>query len=69
MKTLKGKLGDSLHIAVTIASKDVADALRNRNTRTNILLLVGLVAFFHWGLTVRPFDKNYDVCYICLLQF
>jgi len=61
MKTLKERLGDGLHIAVTIASKDVADALRNRNTRTNILLLVGLVAFFHWGLTVRPFDRQHEV--------
>ena len=61
MNTALGELTDSLYIGWTIASKDIVDALKNKATRTNIILLVGLVAFFYWGLTVRPFDKRIDV--------
>lgn len=55
------KIRDSLYIAWTIALKDVRDAIKNRSTRTNILALIGLVLFFYWASTLRPFDKRVDV--------
>jgi ABC-2 type transport system permease protein len=55
------KISKSLNIAWTIAIKDVRDAIKNRSTRTNILVLIGLVVFFYWGSTIRPFDKQVDV--------
>ena len=61
MKTLLEKWMDSLYIGWTIAWKDIVDALKNKATRTNIIVLVGLVGFFYWGLTLRPFDKNIEM--------
>ena len=55
------KISDSLYIAWTIAIKDVRDAFKNRAIRTNILVLIGLVLFFYWSSTIRPFDKRVDV--------
>ena len=55
------KISESLYIAWTIAVKDVRDAIKNRATRTNILVLIGLVLFFYWSSTIRPFDKREDV--------
>jgi len=55
------KISESLYIAWTIAVKDVRDAFKNRSTRTNILILIGLVVFFYWSSTIRPFDKREDV--------
>ncbi len=55
------KISESLYIAWTIAIKDVRDAFKNRATRTNILILIGLVLFFYWSSTIRPFDKREDV--------
>ena len=59
----KDKFVDTLQIAWTIAWKDIQDALKNKNTRTNILIVMGLVVFFYWGSTPRPFDKRIDVAY------
>ena len=55
------KIRDSLYIAWTIAAKDVQDAFKNKATRTNILVLIGLVFFFYWMSSIRPFDKRVDV--------
>jgi len=55
------KITDSLYIAWTIAQKDITDALKNKNTRTNILLVMGLVVFFFWASTIRPWDKSIEV--------
>ncbi|MFX0145152.1 MAG: ABC transporter permease [Candidatus Hodarchaeota archaeon] len=52
---------DSLYMAWAIGSKDIVDALKNKNTRTNIVLLIFIVAFFYWSSTPRPFDKKIDV--------
>ena len=52
---------DSLYMAWAIGSKDIVDALKNKNTRTNIVLLVFIVVFFYWSSTPRPFDKKIDV--------
>jgi len=56
MKTLL----DNLYIAWAIGSKDIVDALKNKGTRTNIILMAGLVVFFWWASTLRPFDKRID---------
>ena len=51
---------DNLYVAWAIASKDIMDALKNKNTRTNIILMMGMVVFFWWASTPRPFDKRID---------
>jgi ABC-2 type transport system permease protein len=55
------KIGDALYFAWTIALKDVRDAFKNKATRTNILVLIGMVFFFYWMSNLRPFDKRVDV--------
>jgi len=55
------RITDSLYIAWTIAKKDIADALKNKNTLTNILLVIGMVVFFFWASTIRPWDKSIEV--------
>jgi ABC-type Na+ efflux pump permease subunit len=44
----------------TIGSEDIVDAVRNKDTRTNIILIMGMVVFFYWASTLRPFDKRID---------
>jgi len=51
---------DNLYMAWAIGSKDIVDALKNKNTRTNIILIIGTVVFFWWASTPRPFDKRID---------
>jgi ABC-type Na+ efflux pump permease subunit len=51
---------DNLYMIWTIGSKDIVDALKNKNTRTNIILIMGLLGFFYWASTLRPFDKRID---------
>jgi len=60
MKPLE-KLTDSLYIAWTIGRKDIVEALKNKNTRINIVVLLGLVIFFYWMSTPRPFDERINV--------
>ncbi len=60
MKPLE-KFTDSLYIAWTIARKDIVEALKNKNTRINIVILLGLIVFFYWMSTPRPFDKRINV--------
>ena len=55
------KISDGLYYAWTIALKDVRDSFKNKATRTNILVLIGLVFFFYWMSNLRPFDKRVDV--------
>jgi hypothetical protein len=47
-------------MAWAIGSKDIVDALKNKSTRTNIILMAILVVFFWWASTLRPFDKRID---------
>lgn len=61
MSALNISVADHLFVAWTIALKDIGDALRNKNSRTNILLIAGLVVFFYWGTTIRPWDRSVDV--------
>ncbi len=58
---MKAKLMDSLYMAWAIGLKDIVDAMKNKATRTNIILMAGLVVFFWWASTLRPFDKKIDV--------
>ena len=57
---MKTKLMDNLYVAWAIGLKDIADALKNKATRTNIILMAGLVVLFYWASTPRPFDKRID---------
>ena len=57
MKTLL----DSLYFAWTIGTKDILDALKNKNSRSNIIVMVGMVVFFYWMGILRPFDKAVSV--------
>lgn len=61
MKSNTNNLTDSLYTSWTIAAKDLLDALKNKNTRLNLLLMVGFVVLFYWLSTLRPFDKEIDV--------
>jgi ABC-2 type transport system permease protein len=54
-------LADTVYVARAIAAKDIADALKNKGTRTNILLIMGMLLFFYWASTLRPFDRRIDV--------
>ena len=57
---MKTKLMDNLYVAWAIGLKDIVDALKNKATRTNIILIMGMVVFFYWASTLRPFDKRID---------
>lgn len=61
MDTLRMSWKDSAYNALTIAAKDIVDALKNKNTRLNIIVITAMVGFFHWSLTLRPFDKQIDI--------
>ena len=54
MKTLL----DTLYIAWIIGTKDILDALKNKSSRSNIIIMVGMVVFFYWMGILRPFDKR-----------
>mgnify|MGYP001826301519 FL=1 len=55
------KFIDSLYIAWAIASKDILDVLKNWSTLINLIVIIGLVVFFYWASTVRPWDKRMEV--------
>jgi len=57
MKTLM----DTLYIAWIIGTKDILDALKNKSSRSNLIILVGIVVFFYWLGSLRPFDKDVSV--------
>ncbi|HEY46424.1 MAG TPA: ABC transporter permease [Anaerolineae bacterium] len=61
MSAITRNFMDNIYMAWAIGSKDIVDALKNKNTRTNIALLVFIVVFFYWSSTPRPFDKKIDV--------
>lgn len=52
---------DNLHMAWTIARKDIGDALKHKGTRANILVMLVLVVFNYGISTVRPWDKSIEV--------
>jgi drug efflux transport system permease protein len=57
MKTLM----DTLYIAWMIGTKDILDALKNKSSRNNILIMLVMVVFFYWFSDMRPFDKQVSV--------
>jgi len=61
MRTHIEKIKDSLYIASAIASKDILDVLKNRSTLINLIVIIGLVVFFFWASTIRPWDKRLEV--------
>jgi ABC-2 type transport system permease protein len=61
MRTLIEKIKDSLYIGFVIATKDILDVLKNRSTLINLIVLIGLVVFFFWASTIRPWDKRLEV--------
>lgn len=52
---------NTLYIAWIIGTKDILDALKNKSSRTNILIMLGMVVFFYWLSVLRPFDKDVSV--------
>ncbi len=52
---------DTLYIAWIIGMKDIQDALKNKSSRSNIIIMVGMVFVFSYFSTLRPFDKNVSV--------
>jgi hypothetical protein len=61
MSNDKDKVINSLYVIWSIASKDIVDALRNKKSRNNLIMLIVLVVFFYWISTVRPWDKSIEV--------
>ncbi len=57
MKTLI----DTLYITWIIGTKDILDALKNKSSRSNIIIMVGMVVFFYYLSGLRPFDKEVSV--------
>jgi len=56
----KDHKNNRLYTAWAIASKDILEVLKNKNTLINILIMFALVVFFYWMSTVRPFDKRIE---------
>ena len=54
-------LRDTLYIAWVIGAKDILDALKNKNIRYNIFIMLAMVVFFYWMGVLRPFDKDVSV--------
>lgn len=54
-------LMDNLYVAWAIAAKDIVEALKNKATRTNIIMMLGMVAFLSTYSNIRPWDKRIDV--------
>ena len=52
---------DNLFLVWTIARKDIGDALKQKGTRANIILMMVMVVFFYWISTARPWDKSIEV--------
>ncbi len=55
------KMTNSLNVVWSIASKDIVDALKNKTTVFNIITMIGIVVFFYWISSVRPFDKEIEI--------
>lgn len=55
------QLSESLYNAWIIGTKDILEAIKNKKTRTTLILMAAMVPFFYWLGTLRPFDKNVSV--------
>jgi len=54
-------LADSLYIAWVIGTKDILDAIKNKGSRNNLIIMILMVVFFYWLSDIRPFDKKVSV--------
>ena len=54
-------LFNTLYIAWIIGTKDILEALKNKNIRNNIIIMLVIVVFFYWLGVLRPFDKGVSV--------
>jgi ABC-2 type transport system permease protein len=61
MNTNKKNLIDRLYLAAAIAGKDILAVLKNKVTLINFVVILGMVWFFYFFSTTRPFDKDIDV--------
>jgi ABC-2 type transport system permease protein len=61
MISTRDKVINSLNVIWSIASKDIVDALKNKAIVFNIIAMIGIVVFFYWISSVRPFDKEIEV--------
>jgi ABC-type Na+ efflux pump permease subunit len=52
---------NGVYNAWIIGTKDILDALKNKGSRSNILIMVLMVVFFYWLSELRPFDKKVSV--------
>jgi ABC-type transport system involved in multi-copper enzyme maturation permease subunit len=57
---MKSKWMDNIYIIWAIASKDILEVLKNKATRTNFLVLMGIVVLLSWYSNARPWDKRID---------
>lgn len=61
MRNAIEKVTNNLIVVWSIASKDIVDALKNKATLFNIIAMIGIVVFFYWISSVRPFDKEIEI--------
>ena len=47
-------LMDNLYVAWVIGTKDILDALKSKNAKSNIIIMVGMVVFFYWLNNLPP---------------
>jgi ABC-type Na+ efflux pump permease subunit len=60
MISTREKVTNNLNIVWSIASKDIVDVLKNKGTLITIIMMMGMVVFFYWISTVRPWDKSIE---------
>ncbi|MGD8814361.1 MAG: ABC transporter permease [Anaerolineales bacterium] len=60
MNPTKVSWTETLYNIWIVGSKDIVDALKSKATRNSMIVVVALLAFFYWSLSVRPFDKRVD---------
>ena len=51
----------SCYYAWVIGTKDILDALKNKTSLVNIIVILFMVVFFYWMSELRPFDKQVGV--------
>jgi ABC-2 type transport system permease protein len=61
MNSTKTSWTETLYNIWVVGSKDIVDALKPKTTLINIVVVLALLVFFYWVLSVRPFDKGVDV--------
>ncbi len=61
MNTSKASWTDSLYNFWVVGSKDIVEALKSKATRNSMIVVIVVLAFFYWTLSVRPFDKQLSV--------